>query len=92
MTRQLIKAYGIRFIISVTGQAARFNLMPLLLTLGSGLGLLSLSSIVVDLILLNITEKKELYREIKEFNYKDQVRKFYFFFTLIIIFPNISNF
>ena len=71
--RTLVKAYGIRLIIIVDGKAGQFNMMPLLLTLGSGLGLLSLATIVTDLILLNLMQNKKLYREIKEFNYKDQV-------------------
>ena len=40
--RDLIKAYGIRFVVKVTGKAGKFNIVPLLLNVGSGLGLLAL--------------------------------------------------
>ena len=43
-TRDLIKATGIRFVIKVTGQAGKFSIVPLLLNLGSGLGLLAIVS------------------------------------------------
>ena len=44
MQRDLIKAYGLRFIIKVTGKAGKFSLVPLLLNLGSGVGLLAIVS------------------------------------------------
>ena len=40
----MIKAYGIRFVIKVTGEAGKFSPVPLLLNLGSGLGLLAIVS------------------------------------------------
>jgi hypothetical protein len=40
--RDLIKAYGIRFIIKVTGRAGKFSIVPLLLNIGSGIGLLAI--------------------------------------------------
>lgn len=46
--RTLTKAFGLRFIINVVGKAGQFNAIPLLLAIGSGLGLLSLSSLVAD--------------------------------------------
>jgi hypothetical protein len=46
--RDLFKAYGIRFIIKVTGRAGKFDVVPLLLNIGSGVGLLAVvSSLVV---------------------------------------------
>lgn len=72
--RILHKAYGIRFIISVTGTAGKFNLVPLLLTIGSGLGLLTLATLVADFCLLNIATKKKFYQDLKVIDYKsDQV-------------------
>ena len=73
MHRLLTKAYGLRFIITVTGQAGKFSFLPVILTLGSGLGLLSLATIITDLILLNMTKKKEFYKQIKEFDYKEKI-------------------
>ncbi len=42
--RDLFKAYGIRFIIKVSGYAGKFNIVPLLMNVGSGIGLLALVS------------------------------------------------
>ena len=73
MYRELVKAYGIRFVISVTGEAGRFSFMPLLLTLGSGIGLLSVATVVADLFMLNFLERRQFYKDIKELNYRDEV-------------------
>ena len=42
--RDLIKAYGILFVVKVTGRGRKFNVVPLLLNIGSGLGLLAMVS------------------------------------------------
>lgn len=42
--RTLIKAIGIRFVIMVTGQGGRFSFVPLLVNIGSGVGLLAIVS------------------------------------------------
>jgi len=42
--RDLVKAFGIRFIIKVTGKAGKFGIIPLLLNIGSGIGLLAIVS------------------------------------------------
>ncbi|TPP63839.1 P2X purinoceptor 4 [Fasciola gigantica] len=42
--RDLIKAYGIRFIIHAHGKAGKFNIIPLTMNIGSGLALLGLVS------------------------------------------------
>lgn len=34
--RNLVKAYGLRFIITVNGQARRFDFIPFFLTIGAG--------------------------------------------------------
>lgn len=74
MYRQLSKVYGLRFVITVTGEAGRFSVLPLLVRLGSGLGLLSLATIITDLFLLNLTGKKKLlYRRLKELNHNNEV-------------------
>ena len=43
--RRLIKAFGVKYILSVTGQAGKFNLVPLLTNIGSGMALLGIVSI-----------------------------------------------
>lgn len=73
MHRELVKAYGIRFVITVTGEAGKFSFLPLLLTLGSGIGLLSLATVVADLFMLNLLKRKEFYKGLKELNYKEEV-------------------
>ncbi len=78
----LTKAYGLRFVITVTGRAGKFSFMTVMLTLGSGLGLLSLASIITDMILLNCTKKKSFYRKIKEFDHRDKVRVFRHFLEI----------
>ena len=45
MMRDLYKVYGLRFVIKTTGRAGKFSMVPLLLSLGSGLGLLAIVSI-----------------------------------------------
>ncbi|RNA09624.1 P2X purinoceptor 4 [Brachionus plicatilis] len=68
MYRVLVKAYGLRFVINVSGEGGKFNFVPLLINLGAGLGLLSVASIVADFVLLNLTSRKKFYRELKELN------------------------
>ena len=38
--RKQIKAFGLRFIIQVDARAGKFNFIPMLVSLGSGIGLL----------------------------------------------------
>jgi len=58
----------------VTGKAGKFSFLPLLLTLGSGMGLLALATIITDIIVLNVMKKKNFYKKLKELNYKDEVK------------------
>lgn len=44
--RTLFKAYGIRFVVSTTGTGGKFNFVPLLINVGSGLGLMAVVSIL----------------------------------------------
>lgn len=78
-----------RFLISVTGTAGKFNMVPLLLTIGSGLGLLSLATILTDLALLNITTKRKFYQDLKVIDYKSQQVKFIFLTLFILKWTNI---
>ena len=59
--RQLIKAFGILFIINVEAKAGKFNVVPTLLNLGSGLALLSVTTILCDLIILYLHKNKLLF-------------------------------
>ncbi|CAF0928527.1 unnamed protein product [Brachionus calyciflorus] len=71
--RILVKAYGLRFVINVSGKAGKFNFVPLLITIGAGLGLLSVATIVADFFLLYLTSKKNFYRELKELDSRNKV-------------------
>jgi hypothetical protein len=42
-----------------------------LITLGAGLGLLGVATLVADFVLLYFTSKKDLYREIKQLEFAD---------------------
>ncbi|CAF1099834.1 unnamed protein product, partial [Brachionus calyciflorus] len=73
--RTLIKAYGLRFIIVVTGKAGRFDFIPLLLTIGAGIGLLAIPTLIADFILLNLTKERKFYQKLKEYDYKSNENK-----------------
>lgn len=58
LKRVLYKVYGLRFVINAVGRARKFNLVQLLLTLGACLGLLSISSLIADFVMLSCCVKK----------------------------------
>jgi len=60
--RQLIKAYGILFIITTDAQAAAFDIVPTILNIGSGLGILTVATLACDLIIQCCHPNKELFR------------------------------
>jgi hypothetical protein len=72
--RSLYKAYGIRLFISVTGQAGKFNIVPLMTTIGAGLGLMGISVIFADCIMMNFTKKKYLFQRFKELDMKEAAK------------------
>ncbi|XP_032802403.2 P2X purinoceptor 4-like [Petromyzon marinus] len=62
-TRTLVKAYGIRFMVEVIGQAGKASLFRSLISLGSGVGLLGMVWVICDLIVLFCCRKSRIYRE-----------------------------
>ena len=72
--RVLYKAYGIRFIINVSGIAGKFNIIPLMMTIGAGFGLMSISVIIAELVMLHCTKEKKLYQKMKKDEINDDVR------------------
>lgn len=44
-----------------TGQAGRFSIVPVLLTFGSGVGLLSLATLVADLVTTKMLKHRDYY-------------------------------
>ena len=63
-TRTLNKRYGLKLEIHVDGQGGRFSIVALSIALGSGIGLLSVASLVTDFLLQNVC-KSEKYLERK---------------------------
>jgi len=64
-SRTLNKVYGIRILINVVGTASKFDLITLVLTIGSGLGLLGVSKVICDLILIWLMPGAQTVRETK---------------------------
>ncbi|RXN23531.1 P2X purinoceptor 5-like protein [Labeo rohita] len=63
--RNLFKVYGIRFDILVNGKAGKFNIIPTVINIGSGLALMGAGVFVCDMILLYMMSKSSFYRETK---------------------------
>ncbi len=63
--RTLIKAYGLRFIVTVNGDAGRFDLLVLTLNIGSMIGVLGLATVICDIITLYFSEQSYFYRRQK---------------------------
>uniref|UniRef100_A0A8C9DB94 P2X purinoceptor n=1 Tax=Panthera leo TaxID=9689 RepID=A0A8C9DB94_PANLE len=59
--RSLLKLYGIRFDILVTGQAGKFGLIPTTITLGTGAAWLGVITFFCDLLLLYVDEEAHFY-------------------------------
>ncbi|XP_034406932.1 P2X purinoceptor 5 isoform X2 [Cyclopterus lumpus] len=63
--RTLYKVYGIRFDIMINGQAGRFNIVPTIIAIGSGVALLGIGAFACDMILLYMMNTSSFYRERK---------------------------
>ncbi|CAH8838279.1 unnamed protein product [Trichobilharzia szidati] len=63
--RNMVKAYGIQFFITVYGNGGKFDVLTFSMNLGSGLALLGIATMLCDLIVLNITNKRGVYRKAK---------------------------
>ncbi|KAG9487836.1 hypothetical protein GDO78_007564 [Eleutherodactylus coqui] len=59
--RDLLKLYGIRFEISVTGEVRKFGLVPTAVSLGTGCAFLGAITLLCDLILLYLNNKANFY-------------------------------
>lgn len=64
-SRDLFKSYGILFIVKVTGVAGKFSVVPTLVNIGSGIGLLAIATVICDLIVLYVMDKRNYYFENK---------------------------
>ncbi|XP_014442252.1 P2X purinoceptor 6 isoform X1 [Tupaia chinensis] len=63
--RSLLKLYGIRFDILVTGQAGKFGLIPTAITLGTGVAWLGVITFLCDLLLLYVDKEAHFYWKTK---------------------------
>jgi len=63
--RDLHKVYGLRVIFLVAGQGAKFSIVPLVISLASGLALLSVASVVCDFLALYVLPEKKIYMQHK---------------------------
>ncbi|KAJ8368355.1 hypothetical protein SKAU_G00083830 [Synaphobranchus kaupii] len=63
--RTLYKVYGIRFDIMVHGKAGKFNIIPTIINIGSGLALMGAGAFFCDLVLLYMMKKSTFYRKRK---------------------------
>lgn len=63
--RTLMKAYGIRFDIMVNGRAGKFNIIPTIINVASGVALMGVGSFFCDLVLIYFIKKSHFYRKKK---------------------------
>ncbi|KAM7398487.1 hypothetical protein PAMA_006409 [Pampus argenteus] len=68
--RTLIKVFGIRLDIIVQSLARKFDIIPTLTAIGSGVGIFGVATVVCDLVLLYLLPKREFYKNMK-FKYTD---------------------
>ncbi|KAJ7398283.1 P2X purinoceptor 5 [Pitangus sulphuratus] len=73
--RTLIKAYGIRFDVMVNGKAGKFNIIPTIINISSGLALMGAGAFFCDLVLLYLIKKSNFYRGKKYEEVKSNSRK-----------------
>uniref|UniRef100_A0A8C6TPG2 P2X purinoceptor n=1 Tax=Neogobius melanostomus TaxID=47308 RepID=A0A8C6TPG2_9GOBI len=75
--RTLLKVFGIRIDIIVQSLGRKFDVIPTLTAIGSGVGIFGVATVVCDLVLLYVLPKREFYKNMK-FKYtdhsQDQVR------------------
>ncbi|KAJ8313071.1 hypothetical protein KUTeg_010444 [Tegillarca granosa] len=57
--------FGIKFVVTVTGTAGKFDAEPLFMNIGSGLALLSIATIICDIFVLYVLKAKTLYKSKK---------------------------
>ncbi|NWU91056.1 P2RX4 protein, partial [Upupa epops] len=67
-SRTLVKAYGIRFDIIVFGKAGKFDVIPTMINIGSGLALFGVATVLCDIVVLYFMKKRYYYRE-KKYKY-----------------------
>ncbi|XP_073482623.1 P2X purinoceptor 4 [Aquarana catesbeiana] len=64
-SRTLMKVYGIRFDILIFGTAGKFDIIPTMINIGSGVALLGVATVLCDIIVFHFFKKRHYYREKK---------------------------
>lgn len=70
--RQLIKAYGILFVVLVDAEARRFDIIETLYNLGSSLAILVVAQVICDFIITYIMSRREFFKSHKYLTIKDE--------------------
>ncbi|XP_034405409.1 P2X purinoceptor 1 isoform X3 [Cyclopterus lumpus] len=63
--RTLLKVFGIRLDIIVQSLARKFDIIPTLTAIGSGVGIFGVATVLCDLVLLYLLPKREFYKNMK---------------------------
>ncbi|KAK2912051.1 hypothetical protein Q8A67_004184 [Cirrhinus molitorella] len=63
--RTLMKVFGVRIDIIVHGRAGKFDVIPTLTAIGSGVGIFGVATVVCDLLLLYFVPKRDFYKNMK---------------------------
>ena len=63
--RTLTKAFGLRLIVTVNGEAGRFDFLVLTLNIGSMIGVLGLATFICDIVALYFCKQGSMYRKQK---------------------------
>jgi P2X purinoceptor 4 len=63
--RDLYKVYGIRIVFISNGEGRRFDIVPLLVNIGSGLGLLAFATLISDFVILYFVPQRDRYKAAK---------------------------
>ena len=59
--RNLVKAYGLKICMSVSGSAGRFDIIPLMQSIGSGIGLMIFSVLISDFLVMYFDKRKSIH-------------------------------
>lgn len=74
--RAVVKAFGPRIRVQITGRGRRWDLMMMTTTLGAGLALAGVATLVVDLLLLYVLPRRETYQGLKFQSYGTDEEEF----------------
>ncbi|XP_024121468.1 P2X purinoceptor 1 isoform X1 [Oryzias melastigma] len=68
--RTLMKVFGIRLNVIVQSMGRKFDIIPTLTAIGSGVGIFGVATVVCDLVLLYVLPRRDFYKNMK-FKYTD---------------------